>query len=108
MSVILDDIRRLETAYARGEISAMDFSAAKTRLIEAVPEVREVASSGAPDTPEIKSRSGVGAALALCLLIMMVCVGVALLLTGDITLSVTLAITVLAALTVALFRQLDD
>ena len=107
MRIILDDIRRLETAYARGEINAMDFAAAKADLIEAVPEVREVANSRGPDTGSIRTRSGVGTALLLCLLILVVCVSIALLLTGDIMLSATLAITVLAALTVSLFRQLD-
>ncbi|WP_299619948.1 SHOCT domain-containing protein [uncultured Tateyamaria sp.] len=106
MTAILDDIRRLDAAHARGEITAADLKAAKARLMDAVPEVRDVAP--APATPADKrARPGIGAALLLCALILTICVGGTLVLTGDIMLSATVSITVLAAFTVMLFRQLD-
>ncbi len=106
MTAILDDIRRLDAAHARGEISAIDLAAAKARLINAVPDAAEPAR----DTPRAerkKVRTGIGPTLLLCAFVLTVCVGAALLLTGDIMLSATLGITVLAAVTVVLFRQID-
>jgi len=109
MTAILDDMRRLDAAHARGEISAVDLAAAKADLIDAVPEA-DAEPPPAPDTAaqhQRPKRAGVGQTLLLCALILTVCVGAALLLTGDLMLSLTLAITVLAAFTVMLFRQLD-
>jgi hypothetical protein len=106
MTAILDDIRRLDAAHARGEITADDLVAAKARLMDAVPEVHEVSPMATPSAPK-RARPGIGPALLLCALILTVCIGAALLLTGDIMLSATLAITVLAAFTIMLFRQLD-
>lgn len=106
MTAILDDIRRLDAAHARGEITAVDLAAAKAKLMDSVPEVHEVAPAKAKP-PARRARPGIGPALLLCALILTVCIGAALLLTGDMMLSATLAITVLAAFTIMLFRQLD-
>jgi hypothetical protein len=107
MTAILDDIRRLDAAHARGEISAVALAAAKADLMDSVPDASEPARRHTEPTAAKPKRAGVGQALLFCALVLMVCVGVALLLTGDIMLSLTLAITVLAAFTVMLFRQID-
>mmetsp|Transcript_23536 Transcript_23536/g.41581 ORF Transcript_23536/g.41581 Transcript_23536/m.41581 type:complete len:108 (-) Transcript_23536:2195-2518(-) len=106
MTAILDDIRRLDAAHARGEMTAVDLAAAKANLMDAIPEVEEVTPTPPPAPPR-RVRPGIGAALLFCALILTVCIGAALLLTGDIMLSATISITVLAAFTVMLFRQLD-
>lgn len=107
MTAILDDIRRLDAAHARGDISAIDLAAEKARLMDSVPDATETARSEAQERPKRETRACVGQMLLLCALVLIVCVGATLLLTGDIMLSATLAITVLAALTVMLFRQID-
>lgn len=106
MTSILDDIRRLDAAHARGEISTIDLAAAKAELIDAVPDAGEPEHIDARIEPP-RPRAGIGPILLLCAFVLTICVGVTLLLTGDIMLSATLGITVLAAVTVMLFRQLD-
>ena len=117
MTAILDDIRRLDAAHARGDITAADLAAAKARLMDAVPDVVDlavdleitvdVAPTKHAKPPGKATRPGIGQALLFCALILTVCAGATLVLTGDIMLSATLGITVLAAFTVVLFRQLD-
>lgn len=109
MTAILDDMRRLDAAHARGEISALDLAAAKANLIDAIPEATEHAPPSHKEEQDVPCphRVGLGQTLLLCAFILTICVGAAVLLTGDIMLSATLAITVLAAFSVMLFRQLD-
>lgn len=107
MTAILDDIRRLDAAHARGELSAVELAAAKAKLMDSIPDVTPD-DTAPPDPPQRrKPGSGMGQILAFCALILFLCAGAALLLTGDLLLSATLAITVLAAFSVMLFRQLD-
>ena len=108
MTAILDDIRRLDAAHTRGEITAVELAERKARLMDAVPDVLDVTPIDVPPRPARRTRPGIGHALLLCALILTVCIGVTLLLTNDIMLSATLAITVLAACTVMLFLQLDS
>ena len=108
MTAILDDIRRLEAAHARGEIDNFELAAHKAKLLDAVPDVLDITPSAAPDPAATHPRPGIGQALLLCALVLSICAGATLLLTGDIMLSATLAITVLAACTVMLFLQLDS
>ena len=103
MTSMLDDLRRLDAAHARGDISAVDLAAAKTRLMDSVPDADAPTVKAAPST----KRVGIGPALLLFSLILTLSAGTTLLLTQDIMLSLTVAITVLAALTVTVFRQMD-
>ena len=110
MTAILDDIRRLDAAHARGEITAVDLAAAKATLIDSVPDAFEEVSekTAAASSRRLASGHAIGPTLLFCAFILTVCVGTALVLTGDMTMSATLAITVLAGLTVLLFRQIDS
>lgn len=108
MTAILDDIRRLDAAHARGEITSAELAERKAQLMDAVPDVLDVTPIEARPRPVRRSRRpGIGQALLLCALILTVCSGITLALTRDIMLSATLAITVLAACTVMFFRQID-
>ncbi|WP_299367366.1 SHOCT domain-containing protein [uncultured Tateyamaria sp.] len=108
MTAILDDIRRLDAAHARGEISAVDLAAAKADLFEAIPDADDI-EIDAPDTtpPPPVTLSRLSQTLLLCLFVLTLCAGATLLITGDLMLAATLSITILAAMTVALFRQID-
>ncbi len=112
MTAILDDMRRLDAAHARGELTTVELTAAKAELMDSIPDVTpndpvepDLIEESEADLP---THSSIGQMLLLCTLILTICAGAALLLTGDLLLSATLAITVLAAFTVMLFRQLDS
>ncbi|WP_299694400.1 hypothetical protein [uncultured Tateyamaria sp.] len=108
MTAILDDIRRLDAAHARGEMSTVELAAAKAKLMDSIPDITpDTTEPAPPPTQATEPRGTLGPMLMFCTIILIVCAGVALLLTGDLLLSATLAITVLAAFTVMLFRQLD-
>ncbi|WP_299609130.1 SHOCT domain-containing protein [uncultured Tateyamaria sp.] len=107
MTAILDDIRRLDTAHARGEISAVDLAAAKAKLFEAIPDASDVYVEAPAREPPRRTHSRLGQTLLLCIFVLTLCAGATMLLTGDLMLAMTLSITVLAALTVTLFRQID-
>ena len=107
MTAILDDIRRLDAAHARGELNAVELAAAKARLMDAIPDVTPDRAAEARPAPPQKRSGTMVPMLLFCGIILIVCAGTALLLTGDLMLSATLAITVLAAFTVMLFRQIE-
>ncbi|WP_299044523.1 hypothetical protein [uncultured Tateyamaria sp.] len=107
MTAILDDIRRLEAAHARGELSAVDLAAKKAKLFEAIPDADDVYVEAPARVPPRRAQSRLGQTLLLCLFVLTLCAGTTIVLTGDLMLATTLSITVLAALTVTMFRQLD-
>ncbi|MEL7132983.1 MAG: hypothetical protein AAF822_12910 [Pseudomonadota bacterium] len=107
MTAILDDIRRLDAAHARGDISAVELAAAKAQLMDSIPDVTPDAEAEATRDEPPAPRHGVVPILMFCGVMLVVCAGTALLLTGDLLLSATLAITVLAAFTIMLFRQIE-
>ena len=107
MTAILDDIRRLDAAHARGEITAVDLAAAKADLFEAIPDADDIEIDAADAAPPPVTLSRLSQTLLLCLFVLTLCSGATLLITGDLMLAATLSITILAAMTVALFRQID-
>ena len=107
MTAILDDIRRLDAAHARGDISAIDLAAEKAKLFEAIPDANDTYVEAPAREPPRRVQSRLGQTLLLCIFVLTLCAGATMLLTGDIMLAMTLSITVLAALTVTLFRQID-
>lgn len=107
MTAILDDIRRLDAAHARGEINTVDLAAAKAKLFESVPDADETVATAPARATRHRPAGRLGQTLLLCIFVLTLCAGTTLLLTGDLMLAMTLSITVLAALTVTLFRQLD-
>ena len=107
MTAILDDIRRLDAAHARGDISAVELAAAKAQLMDSIPDVTPDAEAEATRDAPPAPRHGVVPIQKICGVMLVVCAGTALLLTGDLLLSATLAITVLAAFTIMLFRQIE-
>ena len=108
MTAILDDIRRLDAAHARGDMSAVELAAEKARLFEAIPDAEDIQVAPPSREPPRRTHARLSQTLLLCLFVLTLCAGTTLLLTGDVMLAVTVSITVLAALTVTLFRQLDD
>ena len=110
MTAILTEIRRLEELRDRGDITGAEFAARRNDVLDAV-EVAETHFDMTPasETPTRRASGNVfGLGLVMGLGVMGACVGLTLLLLPDLNLALTLGVTVLAALTVALFRALDD
>ena len=107
MTAVLNDIRQLDAARRRGEISPAEYAAARRRLLEAIPDAD---NSGAPEPaarhkaprPNLTVLAG-----ALCLIFGLI-TALATWITGDLSLGLTLSITLLAALTVTAFRGLTE
>lgn len=106
MTAILEEIRRLEAARARGDLSGPAFEAAKARLMGSVEEA-DTTAEPAPAPPKAETFK-VFDVVIFCLFATLLCVVLGTLLIGDLTLAVTLALTLLAAFTIRAFITLDD
>lgn len=112
MTAILKDLRELDARLARGDITDVEYTAQRAALIDSVDVVEtEFVETGAPAAPPEQRLSGSmtwGFGIVICLGIIGVCLCFAMLVFGDMNLALTLGVTILAALTVALFRSLEE
>ena len=74
MTAILDDMRRLEAAHARGELSAIDLAAAKADLLDSVPDADDGAYAPEPE-PSRTTRATLWPMLLLCVMVVTICAG---------------------------------
>ena len=113
MTAILTEIRRLEELRARGDITDAEFMRRRATMLDAV-EVAETQfdptpSRIAPPRPASKRGNNIlGLSLVVCLGIMGLSIGFTLFFLPDLNLALTVGVTLLAALTVALFKHIDD
>ncbi|WP_264212005.1 SHOCT domain-containing protein [Leisingera thetidis] len=109
MTAIFEEIRRLEAARKKGDISAAEFAVAKAKLLETVEDAtvlppfqpaapRRRASSAAPGPWGLMLMGICGAGLLTVLAAQLI---------GDLTLAFTLIATVFAAIVIAAFRRLE-
>lgn len=126
MTAILGEIRQLEAAARRGDISDAELEAAKARLMDTVedaatdvPPPEPEAAPPIPDPaipdPEPESAAPPRAldfrafdVVTFCIIAGFLCVVVGTVLFGDLTIALTLTITLLAAFAVRAFVMLDD
>jgi hypothetical protein len=114
MTAILEEIRKLDAARERGEIGYSDFALKRKRLLESVEDAQFVGEEHTPDPEEDAPRQPPipGVDLWLMALVLMggftVCTALVTWLVGDITLALTASVTLLAALCVRAFRNLQD
>ena len=116
MTSILKNIRELDARLKRGELSKPQYERARETLLQSVEDAQteDPPLSTTPKTPEPKrpdrcsSASALGFSIVVCLGVMGLSVAVLLLFLPDINLALTLGVTLLAALAVALFRAADD
>lgn len=108
MTAIMDEIRRLEAAHARGDLTAVQLQAAKAALVSDIEDANDTKAQlpdeGKPELP----KSALFDIVLFCVLATVACIVIATLLFGDLTLAITLAATLLAAFTVRAFVALDD
>jgi len=115
MTAILRKMRNLDARYKRGEIDAKEYTRLKSRLRKSVEEAQpaggDIVDAGpettSPQPPRISGNMTWGLGLVICLVVIGLCMGLALILFVDISFGLTLGVTLLAALTVALFRGLE-
>ncbi|KIC10470.1 hypothetical protein RA19_12255 [Leisingera sp. ANG-M1] len=109
MTAILEEVRRLEAAREKGEISASEYAEAKGRLLESV----EDATVLPPFEFEKPKRRATGAAPGPWGLMLIGLCGAGLLtfiagqLIGDLTIAFTLVTCIFAGIVVAAFRKLE-
>ncbi len=105
MTAILEEIRRLEAAHNRGELSKNELATAKSRLMARIEEADvepPPANTGAAPSRVVFD------VVMFCMIGAAVCVLLGTFIFGDLTLALTLTITLVAALAVRAFRALDD
>lgn len=121
MTAILREIRRLEAARDSGALSETEFEAERAKLLAEVEDVEvDVRPTRRPQTVTVRPPSAArpaGRSNAPSLgMFEIILIGVALtallalvstLLIGDLTLALTLTVTVMAAVLVAAFRRLE-
>ncbi|WP_187430680.1 hypothetical protein ROLI_000770 [Roseobacter fucihabitans] len=122
MTAILRELRTLDERLARKDISDVEYAAQRARLIESVdvvePEFVAVSDSvpqgatvkHASDTPLPANTGGMSSSLGIiiCLGVVGICLCLAMLTFADFNLALTLGVTVLAALSIALLRNLEE
>jgi hypothetical protein len=112
MTAILNEIRILEAQLRRGELSRAEFDARREVLLQDVEVVEsdfEPPAKG-PRTPAQPDGSSVAIWLCIliCLGVMALCAGLVWLVLPDLNLALTLGVTILAALSVALLRDIEE
>ena len=105
MTAVLDELRQLDLAYERGELTREERDARKSDVMDRIPEAFEPMPTLKPPK---EARFGIGHMIVLGLSVIIFFTGLAILISAEFELALTFGITVLAALTVALFRQLDE
>ncbi|KIC36125.1 SHOCT domain-containing protein [Leisingera sp. ANG-M7] len=109
MTVILEEIRRLEAARKKGDISEAEFAKAKGRLLETVEDATVLPpfEFEPPRRQASKAAPGPWGTVMIGLLMAGLLTFVAGQLIGNITIAFTLVATVCAAIVVAAFRRLE-
>lgn len=115
MTAILTNIRRLEELRDRGDITPAEFDRRRRAVLDAV-EVVDTSFEPSPqriprttgDRSPPKTSNALGLSIVVCLGVMGLSIGVTLLFLPDFNLALTVGVTILAALTVALLKHIDD
>ncbi|MFK7878517.1 SHOCT domain-containing protein [Roseobacter sp.] len=112
MTAILRELRSLDERRARDEITDVEYLAKRANLIESVDVVEpEFVAGHAPEQSEASQPTGAMSwsfGLVICFGVVGVCLCLAMLTFADFNLALTLGVTVLAALSIALFRNLEE
>ena len=108
MTALLNEIRNLDERLNRGELTPAEYATRRAAVLQSVETVEtEFASGPAPRRTSDKSNgsSAVTLSIVIALGVMALSAGLILLFLPDLNLALTLGVTVLAALSVALLRD---
>ena len=109
MNTIFEEIRRLETAREKGEVSEFEYAVAKSRLLSTVEEATVLPPTEAEPKPQEEDAvtpSPVGLVLiGMACAVLMTFLGAQLI--GDFTIAFTVVACIFAAIVVTAFRRLE-
>lgn len=105
MTAVLQNLRQLEAARRRGELSNVEYAARRADMMAAVEEAKLDNAAAPPPAPPKVNLWALGALLVALAGGTTVLSAWAL---GDLSLALTLAVTLLAALTVTAFQSLRE
>lgn len=116
MTAMLKNIRELDARLKRGELTPDQYARRREALLQSVEVIETVYEPTAPssnkrsttDEEHPASLNAIGFSFVVCFAVMGVSIALILLFLPDLNLALTLGVTLLAALSVALFRALDD
>ncbi len=105
MTAVLQNLRQLEAANRTGALSPAEYEAAKARLLASIEDAQLVAEPE-PETPKV---SPMDIVLFIIMALAGLCLFTALMAwaIGDLTLALTLSITILAGVTIHAFHKLS-
>ncbi len=106
MTAVLDEIRQLEAARSRGDMDEFAFRIAKAELMDAIEEASQ--GNVEDDATSMPSRGTVWQIVMFAIIAFIFLTGISAILLGDTTLALTMAVVILAAVTVHAFRTLED
>ncbi|MFK7744289.1 MAG: SHOCT domain-containing protein [Roseobacter sp.] len=108
MTAILNELRALDDRFKRGELSRDEYSFRREAVLQSVETAETEFAASPPPIPRDKKPNGSSAltlGIVTCLGVMGLSIGLILLFLPDLNLALTLGVTVLAALSVALLRD---
>ncbi|MEO9820565.1 MAG: SHOCT domain-containing protein [Paracoccaceae bacterium] len=106
MTAVLDEIRQLEAARSRGDMDEFAFRLAKAELMNAIEDADQALAEQADHAAP--SRGTVWQVVLFALVAFVSLTGITAIVLGDTTLALTVAVVVLAAITIQAFRTLED
>ncbi len=111
MTAVLNELRVLDARMKQGEISAVEYAAERAALLHEIEDAETVVFDAPPEVARFRKPSGssaVGFGLVVCLLVVGLCLSLTLIFLPDINLALTLGVTILAALCVALLQEKEE
>lgn len=111
MTAMLNELRALDARYKQGDISAVEYAAERAALLYEVEEAETDFIEAAPAPKPARAKTGssaFGFSIVICLLVMGLCLSLTLLILPDVNLALTLGVTILAALCVALLQETGE
>ncbi|MEP3637648.1 MAG: hypothetical protein ABJN14_10355 [Paracoccaceae bacterium] len=108
MTTVLDEIRQLEAARSRGDMNEFAFRLAKAELMDAIEDADQEMAELSDHSGTAPSRNMVWQVVLFGLVAFVSLTGITAIVLGDTSLALTVAVVVLAAVTVQAFSTLED
>lgn len=110
MTGILNEIRTLDARLANGDLTPVEYATARAAVLHNVEDAQSDFVAPPPRSA-VKYKTGssaLGFSIVVCLMVMGLCISLTMLFLPDLNLALTLGVTILAALSVALLRAPEE
>lgn len=113
MTGILNEIKTLDLRLEKGDLTPAEYATARAALLRDVEDAQTEFEPAPPRqrAARAKARTGssaLGFSIVVCLAVMGLCIGLTLLFLPNLNLALTLGVTILAALCVALLQEKEE